>query len=223
MNAYESTPARRANSKPAESRRRAAGRKRRRRPLLRVFRFLLSAVLLAAVYFTAMSGWILYHWKHAQGAPGDSIVVLGAAVWNQRPSPALRERLEIALRLYEEGKAPRIIVTGGSAGGEPSEAAVSKAYLTDKGVPETAVILEDQSYSTIENLLNARSLMERHGFRDAIIVTHGFHALRAQMMADHLALPATVEPVQVTPLNLVYYTLRECAGIAFFQIQRWFL
>jgi uncharacterized SAM-binding protein YcdF (DUF218 family) len=177
----------------------------------------------AVLLYVAILCWaILDTWQTAEPAPSDTIIVLGAAVWGDRPSPALRERLDGASKLYHEGFAEHIIVTGGVSPGqkrELSEAAMSKKYLVERGIPDKAVILEDQSRNTMENLGNSKQVMAERGFRDAIIVTHGFHAHRAMLMAKKQGIPTTVEPVETSVLNTLYYTLRECAGVAAFQLQ----
>lgn len=191
-------------------------KKKKLHPARLFFRLLLSAVLAVVLYFGGMSWVIMHAWKTSSGTPSDGIIVLGAAVWNGKPSPALRERIEVALEAWNRKLAPRIIATGGiGLPGEPSEAATIKAYLVQRGVPADAILVEDKSRSTYENLQNSRELMERHDMRSAILVTHGYHAFRARMMADMLDIDSTVEPVQIRPLRLAYYTIRECGGVAY--------
>jgi uncharacterized SAM-binding protein YcdF (DUF218 family) len=92
-----------------------------------------------------------------------------------------------------------------------------KTYLMERGVPDTAVILEEQSNNTIENLQNSKKIMDAQHYKSAIIVTHGFHALRASLIAQSLGISHTIQPVLVRPINLKYYVLRECTGIALFE------
>ncbi len=49
----------------------------------------------------------------SDGGPADAAVVLGAAVWNDEPSPLFRERLNHALNLYAGGRVETLIFTGG--------------------------------------------------------------------------------------------------------------
>jgi uncharacterized SAM-binding protein YcdF (DUF218 family) len=183
------------------------------------------AVLMAAamLYVAVVCGMILHTSETARPVPSDCIIVLGAAVWNDRPSPALRERLDTAIQVYRDGLAKRIIVTGGVSSGqanELSEAAMSRQYLLEQGIPEGAILLEDQSTSTIENLVNSKRMMTEQGYGQAIIVTHGFHTYRAKLMADQVGIEASYAPVRKSVLNFVFYTLRECAGVTVFQLQR---
>ncbi|RKN80423.1 YdcF family protein [Paenibacillus ginsengarvi] len=191
-------------------------RARKLHPIRLVFRLLLGAVLAAGLYFGGMSWIIMHTWKTSKGTPADTIIVLGAAVWNGKPSPALRERIDMAVEAWNDQLAPAIIATGGiGLPGEPSEASVIKKTLIERGVPENRIIIEDKSRSTYENLHNSLEFMQQHEMKSAVLVTHGYHALRARMMAKMIGIDASVEPVQIRPLRLAYYTLRECGGIAY--------
>jgi len=162
-------------------------------------------------------------WKSSHGEPSDCMIVLGAAVWDGKPSPAMRERLDIAVQVYQAKLTKHIIVSGGIGADETlSEAQAMKTYLMEKGIPGNDIILEDRSHSTYENLSNSKAIMDDLHFKNAIIVTHGFHALRASLMAESLGIASTIEPVQIRPINLKYYVLRECAGIAAFKLSDWF-
>lgn len=191
----------------------------------RILRGAACLVLLAgmtASYLLWMSGRVMNEWRRSHGSPSDCAIVLGAAVWNGKPSTALRERLDVAVQVYETGLAGHLILSGGvGAGDTVSEALVMKHYLMSKGIPEQALLLEEDSHSTLENLHNSRKLMADNGFTSAVLVTHGFHALRARMQAADMGIEATVEPVQITPLDLRYYVLREDVGIAYYEVKQW--
>jgi membrane protease YdiL (CAAX protease family) len=59
----------------------------------------------------------------------DAGTVLGAAVWGgNRPSPVLRERINKGYELYSYGIIKNIILTGGGAPGEMTEAEVSTKF-----------------------------------------------------------------------------------------------
>ncbi|RDI95673.1 YdcF family protein [Meiothermus sp. QL-1] len=124
----------------------------------------------------------------------DWIVVLGAAQYNGAPSAILRNRLEAALRLYRQGYAPRIAVTGGSRPGDRySEGEVGCRYLEARGVPRSALYCEQKSRRTWENLANIAPVV---GQSRLILVTDEPHLPRALILAEHLGLRATGYAVQ---------------------------
>jgi len=115
--------------------------------------------------------------------------VLGAAQYNGRPSIILRNRLEAALSLYRQGKAPHIAVTGGRGPGDRySEGEVSCRYLLDRGVPASALYCERKSTSTWGNLSNIVPIV---GKSSILIVTDEPHLPRALILAQQLGLQAT--------------------------------
>lgn len=189
------------------------GRPRRRRWLL-----LLLLPLLPLLWAGYQAASILYIWKSAEPARAPAAVVLGAAVWDGKPSPAFRERLDIAVGLYERGLTKRFVCTGGTPGGEPPEAAVCAQYLTAHGIPSRAIIQESSSRSTWENLTNARALLKQEGLTEILLVTHGFHLKRALIQAADLGFEPQGAPVRIVPINLTYYVAREVAAIGFYQL-----
>lgn len=142
----------------------------------------------------------------------DVGIVLGAALWNDRPSPALRERLDHAVSLYRSGMFTRLIVSGGldDGGATITEAEGMRNYLLEQGIPDSAIHMERASRSTFENLLFSRSIMADEGWTSAVIVTHSYHGARAADIAATL----DFEPVQVSVtesrvINKAYHTARE--------------
>lgn len=175
------------------------GSGRRQRPAHPVRRWVWRGALLAGalvvgyVAVTFVQVWWASRQDRARAA--DAIVVLGAAQYNCRPSPVLEQRLDHVLDLYEQGVADRIVVTGGKqAGDQCTEAEASDTYLTDHGVPESAVRSEDAGSNTWESLAAAARILREEGLHRAVLVTSGYHALRAEAVAGELGLEASVSP-----------------------------
>ncbi len=123
----------------------------------------------------------------------DVIIVLGAGIREDgTPKPALARRLDVAKRLYDDGYAPLIIVTGAQGSDEPiTEAQSMKTYLVAAGVPDGAVILEPASYNTRQNLENAKLIMDENGLTDAIAVSSDFHIWRTLALCRDIGIKAT--------------------------------
>jgi uncharacterized SAM-binding protein YcdF (DUF218 family) len=120
------------------------------------------------------------------------IVVLGAAQYGGRPSPALERRLLAALALYQKGLASRIAVAGGKAAGDTlSEGEAGCRYLMARGVPREALLCETRSQSTYQNLLFLRPHLEGR----VLLVTDAPHLPRALFLARLLGLEAEGYPV----------------------------
>ncbi|MDF9824172.1 vancomycin permeability regulator SanA [Breznakia sp. PF5-3] len=126
----------------------------------------------------------------------DYIVVLGAAIKGDQPSKALRYRLEEAYDCYIQYPNVKIICSGGKASDKKySEAEVMKKYLVKLGVSKKQILLEDNSFSTYENLRNSYALVDN---KDAsfLIVTNNFHAFRAKYIANKIGMKAYCSPSQ---------------------------
>ena len=122
----------------------------------------------------------------------DCIIVLGAKVNPDRsPSVSLERRVVKALQVYEKGLAPYIIACGGQGSDEPcSEAEAMWDWFMANGVPEDAILLDDTSTSTEENLANAKAIMESNGLKTCIITTNAYHLTRALWLAKDAGLDA---------------------------------
>jgi uncharacterized SAM-binding protein YcdF (DUF218 family) len=120
-----------------------------------------------------------------EAQPSDLILVLGAAEYRGRPSPVFRARLDHALDLYRRKMAPRIMTTGG-AGGDPvfTEGEVGRSYLIGRGVPSEAIVVENESGTTVESLAMASEIMRRMNLRSVIVVSDGYHIYRVKKMLE---------------------------------------
>jgi uncharacterized SAM-binding protein YcdF (DUF218 family) len=92
--------------------------------------------------------------------------------------------IQIAL-LYKKGHIKRIVACGGQNGFVKernfTEAGFIKSQLTDLGIPDSAILMEDRSRNTIENARFAKEILERNGIANnrIILVTSAFHMPRA--------------------------------------------
>ena len=119
---------------------------------------LLIAVFLLLAFATTLFG--LHHTREK----ADAAIVLGAAAWGDAPSPVFQERLNHAADLYRLGQVRFIIVTGGIGEGKNfSEGAVGREYLLQKNIPEAALLTEETSHTTWENLYNTRPIAQARG------------------------------------------------------------
>lgn len=149
--------------------------------------------------------------------PADLIIVLGAAEYRGFPSPVLKSRLDHALDLYRQGLAPRILTTGGS-GGDPdfTEGEVGRNYLVRKGVPSEAILVEPEAETTFQSVLAAGEIMARMNLRSCLLVTDGYHQLRAKRMLEERGLTVYGSPRRgqpQTPTREWWLSLRQAVGL----------
>ena len=182
----------------------------RRRPRAGPLRWLLRLVLLAVLWLGAVAAHILYVGGRDDAGPADAIIVLGAAAYDARPSPVFEERIRHGLDLYERGLAPRLIFTGGYGGAKArfSEAQVARRYALRHDVPDSAILIESRSRTTLENLIETRALMQAHDLHRVIIVSDPLHMARALRAARRLGIDAVGSPTPSTRFR-TFRTQRE--------------
>ncbi len=168
--------------------------KGRKHPLLRI---LLLLVLLAAVAYAGIVGYVcIREGSVLKEVPAtenyDAIIVLGAQVTpDGTPSVQLGWRLDAAYRAWQQ-KAVPVVVCGAKGKDEPmTEAEAMSKYLMEKGVPETDILKDPDSFNTNQNLRNAASLLnELPGIQKVLIVTSDYHVPRAMALAQDLGFDA---------------------------------
>ena len=118
----------------------------------------------------------------------DCILVLGALVYDEsRLSPILKDRVETAVRLYEAGKANRLLLSGDHGQKDYDEVNAMMHYAVSRGVPREDIFLDHAGFSTYESLYRARDVF---CVESVIIVTQQFHLSRSVYIARGLGLDA---------------------------------
>lgn len=160
-------------------------------------RRVIAFVLVAATAYVGVTFAQVWHASLQDGArDADALIVLGAAQYDGRPSPALRARLDHAAELYERGHAPIVWVTGGNKPGDRfTEGFSGYEYLLSRGLPEAALRLENQGDSSWESLAATGRYLREESKTDVLLVSHPYHAYRLSGIAGELGLSAAVSPV----------------------------
>ncbi|MGL4368652.1 MAG: ElyC/SanA/YdcF family protein, partial [Spirochaetota bacterium] len=150
--------------------------------------------------------------------------VLGAAAWGNKPSPVFKERLNHALDLYRQGLCRYIIITGGKgAPGEPGESVIGRKYALKNGVPESAILIENYSRSTEQNILYARLLARQHDLSTFAIVSDPYHLKRAVIIAEHEGMQVYPSPTPTSRFRShevkLHFLFKEAYYISLYRIQ----
>lgn len=169
-----------------------------------------GAVSLLLALLTALAGLLLpVAWRLRQvlqGAAGDPpepvdlILVLGRRLEGDAPTAVFEARLAWAQALLKRGLAPRLVIAGGLTGDATrSEAEAGRDWLLARGVPAAAILLEDRSQHTLENLFNVRAHMRAEGWRSLVMVSDPLHLARARATARGLDLEVRCSPALAAP------------------------
>lgn len=148
--------------------------------------------------------------------PADVIIVLGAGVnVDGSPAPGQIRRAERGAALWKAGYAPVIICSGGFPGrASRSEGDSCAELLRVNGVPAEAIVLEERSRSTEENAVYSHEIMRANGWNSALVVSDGFHLLRATWIFSTEGMSFTTSPAAPPPLfEAIKSTAREVVAL----------
>lgn len=144
----------------------------------------------------------------------EAIVILGGATRNNEPPRILPDmndggdRLLYGAKLYKDGLAPKIILTGGRIewyGGDSSEAESMATILELMGIPRTAMILESKSLNTHENAVFTKKILKREKIERVLLVTSAAHMPRSLAIFRQEGIKAIAAPADflVSDRNLI--------------------
>ncbi|HEY1986816.1 MAG TPA: YdcF family protein [Terracidiphilus sp.] len=149
-------------------------------------------ILSAAALFAIIFGWAIM--ARIFAPPGntslsrfDAIIVLGTPADSEgNPTPAQLARVSEAVREYERGIAPHIIMSGGPAHNRFVEAQVMAQTAEAQGVPASTIFVEPEAQDTIQNACFSARIMKAHGWRSAEVISTATHLRRAGIIFSHL-------------------------------------
>jgi uncharacterized SAM-binding protein YcdF (DUF218 family) len=192
---------------------------------LRRVAYAVGALAVAWLWFWSMpvaSGWLRGSLEDAAGErrvealpAAPAIVVLGGAVegtllpWRAYPDlKAASDRVWHAARLYRAGKAPLIVLSGGTMHpGEMPEAQAMRQFLVDLGVPASAMLLEAQSQTTTENAADTARLLQQRGIGKILLVTSALHMRRARGLFERAGLEVIPAPTDYEVVHRPWHVL----------------
>ncbi|GHA82049.1 YdcF family protein [Cognatilysobacter bugurensis] len=161
-------------------------------------------VALAACVLTAglvYVGYLLHVWRTARRAPcepahGECVLVFGKHAPGGLIDRDFEARLDRAVSLWQQRPPAHVVLLGGGAHGELTEAEVARAALFARGVASDAPLqLEAASRDTLQNLRNARQLLEPTLFVDGMrrrvtLLSSRYHLARCALFARQLGFDA---------------------------------
>ncbi|KPL82719.1 hypothetical protein SE15_11660 [Thermanaerothrix daxensis] len=210
--------------------------------------------------------WVAYslarslEWRYlppAEIPSAEVIVVLGGGT--EAPSYPRRfveingagDRVLFAARLYKQGKAPHLLLSGGyiswlsQRGSTPAEEMADLMQLI--GIPNEALWLQPRSQNTYEDALYSAEILRAKGIRKIILVTSAQHMPRSVALFEHQGFEVIPAPTDYTVtesnwqdlwqpnlasqiinllptadnLGLTTSSLKEYLGILIYHLQGW--
>lgn len=138
----------------------------------------------------------------------DCILVLGAGIWGDKPSPMLEDRLLQAISLYNNNASSKIIMSGDHGKENYDEVNIMKQFAIEKGIASENIFMDHAGFSSYESIYRAKEIFK---VKKMIIVTQQYHLYRALYIAKQLGIEAC--GVASDPRQYVGATYRELREI----------
>ncbi|MGF7058012.1 YdcF family protein [Brassicibacter mesophilus] len=178
-------------------------------------KIIITMMILFICSFIIIEGILIYQGRAQEcvGVDVDYVLVLGARLYGSIPSPALEERLNKTVEYLENNPDTITIVCGGRGHNEDiTEASAMEMFLVDRGIDNKAIIKEEKSTSTFENIKNARDIIRETDDRDnisALIITSDFHVFRSKLLAERLGFKAYGVGAKTPEVTVLKSYIRE--------------
>ncbi|AHF07009.1 YdcF family protein [Desulfitobacterium metallireducens] len=155
-------------------------------PKLRLLFRIGISVFLAS--FMLIESLLLYNTKDSVPSQVDYLIILGAGLNGDQLSWTLWERVDKGLRILQDNKEMKVVVSGGQGQGEwITEAEAMQRYLIKQGIAKERILKEEKSTSTMENFRYSRVLLDQQTDYDpnepVPVITNDFHMLRSKLLA----------------------------------------
>lgn len=114
--------------------------------------------------------------------PREIALVLGTSpkMKSGLSNPYFTKRMDATALLYHHGKIKQIIVSGEKSKGYNEPAAMKNYLIYQEGVPEDIIVEDPKGFNTYKSILRCKDVYKKD---DVIIVSQGFHNLRALFFA----------------------------------------
>ncbi len=160
----------------------------------RVLKFLIKIILAGVLAIALINLWVIVS-QHRyvkdldeiKDMDCDCVLVLGAGVWGDEPSPLLRDRIIMGVRSFEAADADYILMTGDNLYDDYNEPAVMTDYAIRLGADGDKIRQDRYGLRTYDSMWRARNVFECNKI---IVVTQSYHISRALYIARGLGMEA---------------------------------
>jgi len=153
------------------------------------------------------------------------VVLCGGCRFSGQLSESTVARVEHGVRLFHQGLAPRLILSGGRwAPHRPACAPRMEALALALGVPREAVIVENQSTRTSENAREVARLLRAERDPSVLLVTGPLHMRRAKLCFEKQGVRVACAPTPAAGERSSLHAkevLHEYIGLAYYRAHRW--
>lgn len=149
---------------------------------------LVTILLLAVLLVFGLTNWLILNQTKSKIVSPEqikrhyqAILILGAGVRGDQPSPILEDRLLTGIELYQQGAAKKIIMSGDHYQRSYNEVQTMKNFAIAHGVPSEDIFMDHAGLSTYASIARASRVF---GLENMIVVSQRYHLPRALFLAE---------------------------------------
>ncbi|WP_313101013.1 ElyC/SanA/YdcF family protein [Epilithonimonas sp.] len=171
--------------------------------ILRLVELGILLLILANFWVFALTSGRTYT-KISKVPSRDCALVLGTSpkMRSGVANPYFTARMDAVGTLYHHGKIKKIIVSGEKSENYDEPAAMKRFLVYTEGVPENIIIEDPKGFNTHKSILRCKNV---YGQKNVIIVSQGFHNLRALFFARNNGMNALGFDAQDVSKNESFY------------------
>jgi uncharacterized SAM-binding protein YcdF (DUF218 family) len=171
-----------------------------------------ALVLYLLIFQSPLVWWLAEPLRIVQAPqPADAVVVFAGGVGESgRAGGGVQERISKAVSLYQQGVAPRLIISSGYVFAL-REAESMKAIAISQGVPADAIVLEERATDTYENVAFTKLILDAHHLRRIALVSSPYHMRRAVLTWRKVA--PDVQVIATPPESSQFYAHQRGASV----------
>lgn len=155
--------------------------------LLRLIIIVILLLLIINTYIILSTKKQIINIDQIQIEDVDCILILGAGIRRNRPSPMLEDRLITGINLYNNQISNKILVSGDHTNDDYDEVNVMKNYLIENNIPTSNIFMDHLGISSYDSIYRAKKIYKANKI---IIVTQEYHLYRALYIANQLDIEA---------------------------------
>ena len=161
-----------------------------------------TIIIIFIVFFFLIGGFRIYmlistenQIKSFETVENEFVVMVPGAGLNRNgePSAPLKDRLDMAAKLYKNGKVHKILLTGDNRFENYNEPGAMRTYLVSIGIPDEDLVLDYAGRRTYDSCYRAKHIF---GQNSIIVVTQPYHLPRATFLCQQLGIKTQGLPVE---------------------------
>ncbi len=156
-----------------------------------IIKLLLYAIILSVIIVLGINLLIKHQtdpliYFNAQNVPKTKVaIIFGAGINNNKPGKYLKDRLDAGIKLYNNQKIDKILLSGDNGTDAHDELTVMKLYCYEHGVDTNKIYLDYAGFDSYSTLYRSKFIFK---IDTAILVSQKYHLNRCVNIGNKLGI-----------------------------------